>query len=161
MQNIENGKVVVLSLIVEDPSTGEVLESHGEESPMLYLHGYDNLIASLEPELAGLGEGETFDVTLEDAYGPALEGEAQAVPKKEFPRNWRLEPGFSFLAGGTKGNQARLWVHEVRGSRVYVAGEHPWGGRTLRFHGTILGMRNATLEERDHGHAHGPGGHVH
>lgn len=161
MQNIEAGKVVALTLTVVDPDSGEVLETHDETNPMLYLHGYDNLTESLEPHLDGVGEGEAFDVTIDDAYGPALDGEATAVPKKEFPKNWRLEPGFSFLAGGTKGNQARLWIHEVRGSRVWVAAEHPWGGRTLRFHGTVLAMRNASLEERQHGHAHGPGGHHH
>lgn len=161
METIENGKVVALTLTVVDTSTGEVLETSPETAPTLYLHGHGNMIEALEPRLEGLSAGEAFDFTIEAAYGPALDGEANAVPKKEFPRNWRLEPGFSFLAGGTKGQQARLWVHKVKGSRVWVAAEHPWGGRTIQFTGTVLMMRNATLEERNHGHAHGPGGHHH
>ncbi|MCA9567313.1 MAG: peptidylprolyl isomerase [Myxococcales bacterium] len=161
MQTIENGKVVAISLTVVDNANGQVLETRSEELPVLYLHGHDNLVSSLEERLVGLSEGEEFEFTVEDGYGPAATSEPQEVPKREFPKAWHLEPGFSFLASGANGKQVRLWVHGVKGSRVTVSGEHPWCGRTVTFSGKVLGMRSATLEERNHGHAHGPGGHHH
>lgn len=160
MQTIESGTVVALSLLVVDTADGSVLENASEETPVLYLHGHGNLVDTLEERLVGLATDEAFDFVVEDAYG-AAPGELNEVPKREFPKNWQLEPGFSFLADSSQGQQIRLWIHQVKGSRVLLAAEHPWGGRTIRFSGKILGMRNATVDERNHGHAHGPGGHPH
>lgn len=160
MQIIESGKVVALALTVVDTADGSVLESNNETMPVLYLHGHDNLVSSLEERIDGLAEGADFDFTVENAYG-AAPGALNEVPKKEFPRNWRLEPGFSFLANDSGGKQLRLWVHAVKGSRVQIASQHPWGGRTVQFTGKVLAMRSATVDELNHGHAHGPGGHHH
>ena len=159
--NIESGCVVVLSYTVTDEASGEVLESIPAEDRFAYLHGHMPMLPAFDADLEGLEAGDSFDVVLEDGYGPAVEGKPVGVPKKEFPRDWSFHRGMSFIAPGSKGQNAKLFVHEVRGSRVYVSPEHPWGGRTVRCTGSILYVRNATMEERDHGHAHGPGGHHH
>jgi FKBP-type peptidyl-prolyl cis-trans isomerase SlyD len=158
---IESGTVVTLALTVEDVERGKVLQSFSTEDPTAYLHGYDNLVATLEAALEGLSTGESFDLTAEDAYGTPSGMAPQEVPKREFPRKWNLQPGTAFFAQGSDGQQIRLYVHEVRGSRVTVSADHPWAGRTIRFSGEILHTRNATESEREHGHAHGPGGHHH
>jgi FKBP-type peptidyl-prolyl cis-trans isomerase SlyD len=38
---------------------------------------------------------------------------------------------------------------------------HPLAGVTLCFDVEIVEVRDATAEERQHGHPHGPGGHHH
>ena len=40
-------------------------------------------------------------------------------------------------------------------------GNHPLAGMTLHFDITIREVREATAEEIEHGHVHGPGGHHH
>ncbi len=158
---IESGKVVTLALTVEDVEKGKTLQSFPASDPTAYLHGYDNLVATLENALEGLSVGESFDLTADDAYGEAPDMEPQEVPKREFPRQWRLAPGTGFYAQGSDGQQVRLWVHAVKGSRVTVSPAHPWAGRTIRFAGEVLHVRNATDSEREHKHAHGAGGHSH
>lgn len=155
---IENGQVVILTYTATD-ADGKVLEA--VRQPMAYLHGRNNFIEALEPALAGLSAGETFEVAVQDAYGPAPSQDPMPVPKKEFPKGWDFWTGLMFAAPGSDGTRANLFVHDVRGSRVFVSPEHPWGGRKVTFTGTIHQIRPATYEEHQHGHAHGPGGHAH
>lgn len=161
MNTIENGKVVALALTITDDVSDKVLQRFPLEEPTAYLHGYDNLVESLESALAGLEVGQSFDFVAENAYGEPSDVEPTSVPRRELPRSWNLQKGTGFTAGGTTGNTAKLWVHEVRGSRIVVSPDHPWAGRRVRFQGEVLEMRNATDPEREHGHAHGIGGHAH
>ena len=158
---IESGTVVTLALTVEDVEHEKVLQSFSADDPTAYLHGYDNLMPPLEAALEGLSVGDTFDLATDDAYGTPSGMAPQEVPKREFPRHWSLQPGTAFFAQGSEGQQIQLFVHEVRGSRVTVSADHPWAGRTIRFSGEVLHIRNATDGEREHGHAHGPGGQAH
>lgn len=152
---IEAGQVVTLIYTATD-ADGKVLEA--VRQPLAYLHGRNNFIEALEPALGGLTAGEDFHVSIQDAYGPKPSSDPMPVPKKEFPKGWKFTPGLMFSAPGSEGNTATLFVHEVRGSRVFVSPEHPWGGRKVTFVGTVLHVRPATMEEHQHGHAHGPGG---
>ena len=38
---------------------------------------------------------------------------------------------------------------------------HPMAGRTLKYEVEVVEVREASAEELEHGHAHGPGGHEH
>ena len=44
---------------------------------------------------------------------------------------------------------------------VTVDGNHPLAGQQLHFDVTISAVRDASAEEIEHGHVHGPGGHHH
>jgi FKBP-type peptidyl-prolyl cis-trans isomerase SlyD len=44
---------------------------------------------------------------------------------------------------------------------ITVDGNHPLAGVELNFSVEVLEVRDATKEELDHGHVHGPGGHHH
>jgi FKBP-type peptidyl-prolyl cis-trans isomerase SlyD len=44
---------------------------------------------------------------------------------------------------------------------VTVDANHPLAGKPLNFDVTIREVRDATPEESQHGHVHGPGGHHH
>lgn len=158
--NIEAGRVVTLSLNITDATTGEHLDGDPQR-PSMYLHAYESMPKVIEELLEGREAQTDFDEVVENAFGPAPTTEPQALKRKELPRHWKVAPGFSFEASGSKGNKAMLYIHRVQGSRVYISTEHPWGGRAIRFAGTIHEVRNATMDERAHGHAHGPGGHHH
>ena len=53
------------------------------------------------------------------------------------------------------------YVVEVGDDQVTVDGNHPLAGQILNFEVKVVEVRDATQEELDHGHVHGPGGHHH
>jgi FKBP-type peptidyl-prolyl cis-trans isomerase SlyD len=44
---------------------------------------------------------------------------------------------------------------------VQIDFNHPLADQDLNFKGAIVSVRDASAEELDHGHVHGPGGHHH
>ena len=64
---------------------------------------------------------------------------------------------------GLRTNRQLNWgaITGFDGDQVLVDQNHPLAGQELFFQVTIAGVRDATQEERDHGHAHGAGGHHH
>jgi len=52
-------------------------------------------------------------------------------------------------------------VTEVGNDNVSVDANHPLAGVDLNFQVEVMDVRNATEEELQHGHVHGPGGHHH
>ncbi|MFP6656714.1 MAG: peptidylprolyl isomerase, partial [Pirellulales bacterium] len=52
-------------------------------------------------------------------------------------------------------------IVEIADEVVTIDGNHPLAGVNLNFEVTIREVREATAEELEHGHAHGPGGHLH
>ena len=50
-------------------------------------------------------------------------------------------------------------ITEVEGDQVTVDGNHPLAGETLNFDVEVTEVREASDEEKEHGHVHGPEGH--
>jgi FKBP-type peptidyl-prolyl cis-trans isomerase SlyD len=162
VEKVEAGKVVLIRYTVREKGTDAVLDTSGEVA-YAYLHGRGNVVKGLEAALDGREVGEQFDVTVTpaEAYGDRKDGWPVVVPRSELKGVKDPRKGMPFRAQGSGGQSAVLWITDVRGSRVTIDANHPMAGKTLRFSGEILGVRNATPEEHEHGHAHGPTGHVH
>lgn len=62
-----------------------------------------------------------------------------------------------FRATTDQGEQSVMIV-EVNEEEVTVDGNHPLAGVDLQFNVEVVDVRDATAEELDHGHVHGPGG---
>ena len=69
-----------------------------------------------------------------------------------------LTPGMQFQINRPEGTQV-ITVAEIDGENVTIDGNHPLAGETLHFHIEVAEVREATQEELDHGHIHGPGCH--
>jgi FKBP-type peptidyl-prolyl cis-trans isomerase SlyD len=52
-------------------------------------------------------------------------------------------------------------VAEIGDEKVKMDFNSPMAGRDLHFAGEVLDIRQATKEELEHGHVHGPEGHHH
>ena len=52
-------------------------------------------------------------------------------------------------------------VTAIGGDTVTIDLNHPLAGETLNFAVEIVEVRDASAEELEHGHPHGPGGHQH
>ena len=141
---------------------GTVLDSSEGSEPLAYLHGVGGLIPGLENALEGKGVGDTFKVTVppKDGYGELDAGLIQKVARKQFAGIDDLEVGMEFTVSG-KGGPRMVRIVEIEGKDITIDGNHEMAGMTLHFDVAIRDIREATKEEKEHGHAHSPGGHHH
>ena len=158
---IEKDKVVNFHYTLKN-ADGEEMESSRERDPMTYLHGANNIIVGLEKAMEGRKAGDTFEVTVEpeEAYGVRKEGNIQRVPLKRLKGLGKIMPG-QILNLQTNEGPVQVTVVKVGRFNVDVDANHPLAGQKLTFDVEITDIREASAEETEHGHVHGPGGHHH
>ncbi len=158
---IGDQKVVTLHYTLTD-NDGRVIDK-SEDGSFAYLHGASNIIPGLEDALTGKSAGEEMSVSVspEQAYGLRDESMLQQVPKNMFEDASQIAVGTQFHAQGPNGETLVVTVMEVEDEHVVVDGNHPLAGVELNFDVKIIDVRDASEEEVQHGHVHGPGGHHH
>jgi FKBP-type peptidyl-prolyl cis-trans isomerase SlyD len=158
---ITANKVVSLAYTLRDDD-GEIIDHSENGSPLLYLHGAQNIVPGLEEQLEGIAEGESVKATVspEKGYGPRI-GEAQEVPRNLFPADAELVAGMQVVAHDDDGRQIPFFITGITEDTITVDPNHPLAGETLHFEVKVESLRDATEEEITHGHPHGPGGHHH
>ena len=159
---VVNGSVVGIdySLHLGD---GEVVDASSPGEPLQYLHGEGQIVPGLETALVGLAVGERKAVVVAPAegYGEHDPRGIQEVPRSAFPPDFDPKPGMELTAEGPRGEPVPFVVREVKLESVTIDLNHPLAGKTLHFDVTVREVREATEEERTHGHAHGAHGHDH
>jgi FKBP-type peptidyl-prolyl cis-trans isomerase SlyD len=157
---ISKEKVVSIHYTLRD-NAGNVLDSSEGRDPLLYIQGIGNLIPGMEEGLEGKIKGEKLDIKVspEKGYGVRNDTLIQKVPRSAFG-DQEVRKGMQFQAGTSQGSQV-VTVTEVGLDGITVDGNHPLAGVELNFSVEVMDVREATREELDHGHVHGPGGHHH
>jgi FKBP-type peptidyl-prolyl cis-trans isomerase SlyD len=158
---VENGSVVSFHYTLSD-TEGKTIETNREGDPAVYLHGANNIVATLERAFAGKKAGDHIDLTLNpaDTYGERKENAIERVPAKYLKGAGKLKPGQAVQLE-TKDGLMLVTVVKVGKFTVDVDTNHPLAGQTLNYSIDIADVRAATDEEKEHGHAHGVGGHHH
>ena len=157
----ENSAVSFHYTLTDD--AGKQIDSSAGQEPLAYLHGAGNIIPGLEKALEGKAAGDQLKVSVsaEEGYGPVQPELIQDVPRSAFQGIESIEVGMQFEAQTGQGGAVPVTVTAVSDETVTVDGNHPLAGKSLHFDVTIEAVREATKEELDHGHIHGPGGHQH
>lgn len=158
---ITKNTVVAIDYTLKNTS-GEVIDTSDGGEPLHYLHGAKNIIVGLENELEGKVAGDNLDVEVKSdlAYGPRVEALQQEVPKDAFGEIGDIQVGMRFQAETEQG-PVPVVVTDITDATVTVDGNHPLAGQDLHFNVTVKEVREASQEEIEHGHVHGPGGHHH
>ena len=150
---IESGRVVTLAYELRN-ARGEALEEQG--ATLAYLHGYGGIFPKVEQALEGKEEGHELSLTLEpdDAFGEYDADLMRVEPRERFPDT--LEIGMQFEGvPGEREDEARIYiVTDITADAVVVDGNHPLAGERLWFKCAVKGVRAASSEELQHGHAH-------
>jgi len=156
---IANGMVVALEYKLH-LGDGEVIDASEPGSPLYYIQGEGSIVPGLERALEGLGKDDLKQVIVpaEDGYGPHDAQGVQDVPKDAFGGELP-EVGNQYTARGPNGEVVPFVVKEIKEDVVVVDLNHPLAGQTLHFDIAVREVREATDEEKEHGHVHGPGGH--
>jgi FKBP-type peptidyl-prolyl cis-trans isomerase SlyD len=151
-------KAVTIHYTLRDDA-GQTLDSSDGRDPLTYLHGTGNIVPGLEKALDGKQAGDEIKVTLtpDQGYGARDESNVRNVPLRKLP-DGKIEPGMRLRVQTPDGYLLAL-VTAVRGDYATLDANHPLAGMTLHFEVKVVEVRDATDEEREHGHVHGPGGH--
>ncbi len=160
--NVAQDKVVLIHYTLKNDA-GAVIDSSSGGQPLAYIHGQGNIIPGLEKALEGKTTGDKVNVKVDPAegYGVRDDSLVQQVPRRAFGGVSNIQPGMQFHAQTSQGHTRVVTVTGVKGDMVTVDGNHPLAGENLNFDVEITEVRDATEEELEHGHVHGPGGHHH
>lgn len=158
-QTIEEGKVGLFHYTLTN-GEGDRLDSSEGGDPLAYLHGHKNIVPGLEKQLTGKTVGDAFvaEVPPAEGYGERQGPGPQRMPRSAFPEGFPFQVGRPFGAQTEEGQQIMLWIVGLEEEDVLVDIDHPLAGQTLHFDVNIVGVRDATAAEVEHGHAHGVDG---
>ncbi|MCM8540150.1 MAG: hypothetical protein NE328_07725, partial [Lentisphaeraceae bacterium] len=92
-----------------------------------------------------------------DAFGEKKDDLVATVGKENFETD-DLEVGMQFQTLDQEENVVIATIIEVKEKEVVVDENHPLAGVSLKFEGKVKEVRDATDEEKSHGHIHSAGG---
>lgn len=154
---LEIGKYSMVTLTYDlrvDDENGEVVEQATEERPLQFLYGAGTMLPKFETHLAGLREGEPFNIRLnkDDAYGEVNNDAVVELPRNVFLVNGNFDEelitvGNTVPMMSSNGQRLNGLVMEVNSETVKMDFNHPLAGEDLFFAGKVLEVREASEEE--------------
>lgn len=154
---LEIGKYAMVTLTYNlhvDDENGELVEQATEAHPLQFLYGAGAMLPKFESQLAGLREGEPFNIKLgkNDAYGEVNEDAVVELPKHVFIvggnfDNELVKIGNTVPMMSSNGQRLNGLVLEVNDDVVTMDFNHPLAGEDLYFSGKVMALREASDEE--------------
>ncbi|MGL1888833.1 MAG: FKBP-type peptidyl-prolyl cis-trans isomerase [Reichenbachiella sp.] len=165
---IDNNTVVSITYsLKEADETGAVIQEVNQEEPFVFMFGKNQVLPQFETNLKGKEVGAKFDfsITSDEGYGQEDPQAIVDLPINLFQVEGKLaemvEVGSFLPMNDQEGNPLQGLVLEIGKETVKMDFNHPMAGMDLHFVGEVIDVREATKEETEHGHVHGPGGHDH
>ena len=159
---LEPNKVVSFNYSLKD-SEGTIIETTEKKEPLSFISGLKQILPKLEEAISQMiiGSKKVVKLSAADAYGEFDEKAVQQVKRSQFPEDLNIEVGMSYIAHSQEGEQTHFVISDVKDDDVTIDFNHHLAGKDLEFSVELLAVRNATEEELNHSHVHGPGGHQH
>jgi FKBP-type peptidyl-prolyl cis-trans isomerase SlyD len=165
----EANKVVSITYeLKKDSHQGELIEKVTQENAVEFIFGKGMMLPAFEKNLENLEEGTDFqfELKVEEAYGPVMKENVIDIPADTFAVDGKIQEGLLTVDNiitmqDNEGHQFPGRVDKVEGDKVTMDFNHPMAGQDLYFTGNIVGLREATKEELDHGHVHNGDHHHH
>lgn len=162
------GKHAVPSVTYTLTVGGEVVDQADDTNPLLYIAGIGMMIPGFESRLEGKTTGDSFefDIPSEEGYGAHDPQAIVPLPMETFMVDGKVDTevvkvGAMMPMQDQNGNPLYGVILEMSDDTVKMDFNHPLAGKDLHFTGKVIDVREATSEEIEHGHVHGPGGHNH
>lgn len=159
--SVQDGVVVSMEYTLH--VDGELLDTSEGQGPLQFLVGYGNIISGLESEMMGMKVGDSKNVVVQpaDGYGEFDEEAFMDVPKDQFPKDMPVEVDTELTVRDDEGNARYARVDNIEGETVRLDFNHPLAGAELHFDVKVVGLREPSEEELEHGHVHEEGHHHH
>ncbi|MBL8200633.1 MAG: peptidylprolyl isomerase [Chromatiales bacterium] len=128
---------------------GQELDRSPEGKPLEYLHGAAGILPELERHLSGKAAGDSFDITItpDRGFGDRQPGLVEIIPLANWSDPAQLAIGLAVTRTDPSGATQNYIITAIDADAVTVDGNHPLAGMTLRFQGTVVGVRAGTAEE--------------
>lgn len=146
----------------------ELVEQTSPEHPFVFLCGFGGVLEDFENNLIDKQKGDKFDFKIgaEKGYGKYEPEYVVKIDKQVFTVDGefddkRVKIGEDIEMNDAEGNILVGKVISVDETIITMDFNHALAGYDLHFIGEVLDVREATQEELDHGHVHGPHGHHH
>lgn len=154
---VNDGKVVSMEYTLK--VDGEVADTSEGREPLEYVHGAGNIISGLEREMVGMTVGDSKEVvvTAANGYGEKDDQAFMDVPRQQFPKEIPMKVGTELQVQNQEGQPMYARIENVEDESVRLNFNHPLAGKDLHFSVKVVDLRNATPEEKEHGHVHSPG----
>ncbi len=170
MEKIEPGKYVELGYdlyAIEPDGSEKLVHQTNVEDPEKIIYGVTRgVVEPLEQAILGLEKGGKFNVTAtsDQAFGPYDPEQIVELDKELFLVDDKfddefIKPGALVPMMTADGFRINGLVKEVTADKVKMDFNHPLAGKSVRFDGTILAVRDATEEELHPAHGCGCGCH--
>lgn len=156
-------KDVVVSMEYTLQVDNEEIDSSKGQDPLQFLVGHGNIISGLEREMMGMKIGDSKDVVIQpsDGYGEFDEEAFMDVPRGAFPADISVEEGAELTVRDDTGQSRYARIDAINGDNVTLNFNHPLAGDELHFNVKVVGLREPTSEELEHGHVHQGDDHHH
>ena len=147
---------VVVSLIYTLTVDGEEVERADRDDPLEYLHGTGSIVPGLEMILEGKRVGDKIHATLppDQTYGDYDPEEVEQVDRDSLEIDVDVEPGVVVEVEDEDGELYVATITEITDDLVTLDFNPPLAGKTLTYDVEVIGLREATEDELDHGHVH-------
>jgi len=158
-QKVKDGQVVSMEYTLK--VDGNVADSSEGREPLELVQGAGNIIPGLEREMLDMVIGESKEVTVAaiDAYGEEDEKSYMEVPTDQFPKEIPMKIGTEIQVQNEAGQPMYARIDSIEDKSVRLDFNHPLAGKELHFAVKVVNIRDATQEEKEHGHVHSPGHH--
>lgn len=125
---------------------GDVIESSARSGPLRYVHGQGKMLPGLESRLVGLkaGDEKRGEIPAREAFGSEDTLPVKEMPRTDFPKDAKLEPGSVFEAKSPTGEPLRLKIVSASSDKVSARLLHPLVGRDLLFRVKVLAVSDPT-----------------
>jgi FKBP-type peptidyl-prolyl cis-trans isomerase 2 len=131
---IEDGSIVRIEFEIRVKG-GEVLESSEKTGPIEYVQGEGKMLPALEKRLLGIEAGKSLEgeIPAAEVAPPEDSLPTRAIPRKEFPKEAKLEVGMMFEAGVPGGGVINMKIIEVDDETVTTRLLPALAGKDLTF----------------------------
>ena len=155
VQYVTDGVVVSLTYVLS--VNGEEVERAGADDPLNYLHGTGSIVPGLEILLEGKRVGDKLHASLppQEAYGDYDPEDVDEVDRASLESDVKLEEGLEVEVEDEDGLLYVATITKLTADTITLDFNPPLAGKTLTYDVEIIGLRQATDEELDHGHVHG------
>jgi len=155
MMEITKNRMVTLTYDLRlDDLNGDMIEQATAERPLQFVYGAGQMLPKFEAQLAGLKQGQNFQISLTkfDAYGEVNEDAIVELPLEVFMVDGNFDNDLVKIGNTVPmmtGDGQRLngIVLEVSDQMVTMEFNHPMAGEDLHFEGEIIDVRDASDDE--------------